>query len=65
MSREADIFLPAEKGYVVLDVESQGYARFVRSKFPRSALLLTDSALTRTVPLCARGWRGCLVTSLI
>ena len=28
MNREADIFLPAEKGYVVLDVESQGYARF-------------------------------------
>lgn len=28
MNREADIFLPAEKGYVVLDVESQGYVRF-------------------------------------
>lgn len=28
MNREADIFLPAEKGYVVLDIESQGYVRF-------------------------------------
>lgn len=28
MSEEADIFLPGREGYVVLDIESQGYVRF-------------------------------------
>ncbi len=28
MNREADIFLPRQKGYIVLDIESQGYVRF-------------------------------------
>jgi DNA polymerase III epsilon subunit family exonuclease len=28
VSQEADIFLPRKKGYVVLDIESQGYLRF-------------------------------------
>ena len=28
LNQEADIFLPRKKGYVVLDIESQGYLRF-------------------------------------
>lgn len=28
MNRETDIYVPAQKGYVVLDIESQGYTRY-------------------------------------
>ncbi len=53
MSEEADIFLPGKRGYVVLDTESQGYARFcpieiALARFsPEGTLLDSYSTLVR------------------
>lgn len=53
MSVETDIFVPGEKGYVVLDIESQGYVRFcpieiAMARFsPGGALLDSYSTLVR------------------
>ncbi|MBR0107732.1 MAG: 3'-5' exonuclease, partial [Pyramidobacter sp.] len=58
MSEAADVFLPGRDGYVVLDTESQGYARFcpieiALARFSPEGVLL-DSYSTLVKPRVSR-----------